>query len=841
MKPKSSLLRAFPALLAFSISAASLSAADLYWDASESQAWGTAGNWSSDEAGTLPGTVPASGDTVYFNADLLTGGQTVNLGALRTVTGMVFRNGSGPTTIHSGSTSGPNTIVIGAGGITLDPGSGDVTFGTGANAGGVPVRLNSPTVTWENNSTGLLSILNTLASNNADPVTLTVTGSGNTTIANTVGNTNGALTLTKEGTGTLTLSHTGSSYTGATTISGGTLAVTVIANGGSNSSIGSSSADSGNLVFNGGTLDYIGTANRTTNRGFTLDAGGGTIRNDTTASVTFTGVVTGAGDFTKTGSGSLILNTAANDYTGRTFVNEGTLTARVASSLGASGSTANGTEIGPAGTLTFAPTAATTFTEHITLKGGTLSSTGSTSTVSAPVSLEANSTFSGTSTLAISGVISESGGSHGFTKTGTNNLSLTNSANSFTGPITISSGTVTVSSISNGGVSSALGAASSDPSNLILDGGTLAFGGNDGMNRGFTLADGKNSTISSTNQVFRIDGLATGSGNLIKAGNGTLALTNTANNYTGTTTINSGIVSIRRGTSGENSTLGTSTGESDGTIVNANATLQIDPAGSNGLGGSGTISIAEHITLNGGTLRSQSRDNTVTGPLVLTANSTLSAANGATLRVASAISGDGFGYSKALPGTVAIESTANTYTGTTAVSDGTLLVTGNINSSTALNINGTGIFSAGASNIVGDTATLTLGGGILQMNGFSDAMGVLAVTGSAELALGGGDSVISFADSSSQTWTTAALSVTGWTGLAEGGGSERILFDAAGLTSQQLASVVFVDPAGLDPGTYSAKFVGNELVPDILIPEPSVVWLAAAGLTAAGLRRRRTL
>ncbi len=79
--------------------------------------------------------------------------------------------------------------------------------------------------------------------------------------------------LTKLGTGTLTLSAS-NSYSGATTISGGTLSVSLLANGGMASGIGSSSNSAGNLIIDGGVLKYIGAGN-STNRRFTLTQNSG--------------------------------------------------------------------------------------------------------------------------------------------------------------------------------------------------------------------------------------------------------------------------------------------------------------------------------------------------------------------------------------------------------------------------------------------------------------------------------------------------------------------------------------------------------------------------------------
>jgi fibronectin-binding autotransporter adhesin len=125
------------------------------------------------------------------------------------------------------------------------------------------------------------------------------------------------LHITKTGADTLTLGGTASTYTGVTTLGGGVLSVASINNGGLASSIGQSSADPANLVFNGGTLRYASTASQSTDRLFTLGVGAGAGRIDASSSnnsaVGFTG--SGAIAFTGTGARTLTLagtSTGAN-------------------------------------------------------------------------------------------------------------------------------------------------------------------------------------------------------------------------------------------------------------------------------------------------------------------------------------------------------------------------------------------------------------------------------------------------------------------------------------------------------------------------------------------------
>jgi fibronectin-binding autotransporter adhesin len=122
--------------------------------------------------------------------------------------------------------------------------------------------------------------------------------------------------LVKSGTGTQTLSGS-NSYTGSTVINGGILAVTTLANGGANSSIGASSAAAASLVLNGGTLQYTGTGG-STNRQFTLGTNGGALDSSGTGAINFTSAapisLAGTGNRTLTLTGT---STADNTLAAR--------------------------------------------------------------------------------------------------------------------------------------------------------------------------------------------------------------------------------------------------------------------------------------------------------------------------------------------------------------------------------------------------------------------------------------------------------------------------------------------------------------------------------------------
>jgi fibronectin-binding autotransporter adhesin len=111
--------------------------------------------------------------------------------------------------------------------------------------------------------------------------------------------------LTKRGTSAFTIANAANEYTGATVISGGTLAVTNLANSGVASAIGRSSAAATNLTLAGGTLAYSGPATAI-DRGYSVQGAGSTI--DTVNALGLGGPVTATtgSSFRKTGAGPLI-------------------------------------------------------------------------------------------------------------------------------------------------------------------------------------------------------------------------------------------------------------------------------------------------------------------------------------------------------------------------------------------------------------------------------------------------------------------------------------------------------------------------------------------------------
>ena len=157
-------------------------------------------------------------------------------------------------------------------------------------------------------------------------------------------------------------------------------------------------------------------------------------------------------------------------------------------------------------------------------------------------------------------------GNTGLTKTNTGNLTILGN-NDYTGVTTINGGTLTAQTLASGGVSSSIGAASSAATNLVLNGGTLAYlGGSVNIDRSVTLGS-NGGTLNVQGGTLTLSGVLTGPGSLTKTGNSQITLAN-ANNYLGGTVVAGGTL---RGDPG--ATIGTNTLTVDGS-VNA-STFQI--------------------------------------------------------------------------------------------------------------------------------------------------------------------------------------------------------------------------------------------------------------------------
>ena len=138
----------------------------------------------------------------------------------------------------------------------------------------------------------------------------------------------GTTGLTKSGSRKLTITTT-NTFTGAVAINEGTVSVATVADAGQNSPLGAGATISLGDVATSGKLQYTGgTAG--TNRPLTLNTGGGAVEvTSNGATLTASGIITGNGGLTKSGSGTLTLTNAGSSFTGSIAVDGGTLVASV--------------------------------------------------------------------------------------------------------------------------------------------------------------------------------------------------------------------------------------------------------------------------------------------------------------------------------------------------------------------------------------------------------------------------------------------------------------------------------------------------------------------------------
>jgi fibronectin-binding autotransporter adhesin len=503
--------------------------------------------------------------------------------------------------------------------------------------------------------------------------------------------------------------------------------------------------------------------------------------------LTISGVISGAGGLTKSGSGTVTLS-AANTYTGVTTINVGTIAIAADVGLGAAPG---------------APTAG-----KLTFGGGTLRTTASfTLAANRGIALTGAGTIStdpGT-TLTYGGIIA---GASPLTKAGTGTL-IASGANTYTGATAISAGTLQLgatNAVPSGTAVTVSGGATFDLQGFSDVIGSLAGAGTvtSGAAGAVTLTAGGNNGSTTFSGVMQ-----NGSGTvaLIKSGTGTLTLSG-ANTYSGATTVSAGVLDLQ-----SNTALGSTAGA---TTVTSGAALQVDGSG---------LSIVEPLTLNGtgiasgGALRQLANTNTWSGAITLGSAARVNADAG-TLTVSGGITNAGFlltvggagsttistavisgtgGLTKDGTGTVTL-SANNTYTGTTTVSAGTLLVNGS-QSSSAVSLNGgtvggTGTVGAITSTAAGGTVSPGQGGpGILNSGSVNWSSGSPALV----VQLNG---------------TTAGsgydqLNVTGTVSL-----SGATLSGTLGFSPAAGATFIIINNDGADPitGTFAGLPEGSNVV-----------------------------
>ncbi|EIX5435798.1 autotransporter-associated beta strand repeat-containing protein [Salmonella enterica] len=401
-----------------------------------------------------------------------------------------------------------------------------------------------------------------------------------------------------------------------------------------NTYTGSTTISEGTLIATN--VEALGTGNVTDNATLEMNTGGD-----------FDNAISGSGQVVKSGDETLTLS-GANSYTGGTTISGGTLVASNVEALGSGDVTDNATlelntggdfdnNIGGTGSVvksgdkTLTLSGANSYTGGTTISGGTLVATNVEALGSGDVTdnavLELNT--GGDFTNAISG-------SGQVVKSGDKTLTLSG-ANSYTGGTTISGGTLVASNVE------ALGTGD------ITDNATLE------LNAGGDFA----------NNIG-------GTGSVVKSGDKTLTLSG-SNTYTGGTTISGGtlvatnVEALGTGNVTDNATLALNTG---GDFANnIGGTGSVVKSGDETLTLSGANSYTGGTTISGGTLVASNVEALGTGDV--TDNATLELNTGGDFD--NAISGSGQ-VVKSGDKTLTL-SGANSYSGATTISGGTLIAT----------------------------------------------------------------------------------------------------------------------------------------------------------------------
>ncbi len=478
----------------------------------------------------------------------------------------------------------------------------------------------------------------------------------------------------------------------------------------------------------------LGTGDVTIAENATLALSQGTLDNN----------VTGEGQIVKSGSDELIV-TGDNNYSGGTTISGGTLTVDHADSLGSGDIDNSGVlKVGEGeleNTLFGSGSLVKTGTGELTLSGDNSYSGGTTISGGTLTADHADSLGSGD--IANSGVLQVGegelentlSGSGSLVKTGTGELTLSGD-NDYSGGTTISGGTLTADHADSLGTGA------------IANSGVLQVG------------EGE------------LENTLSGSGSLVKTGSGELTLSGD-NDYSGGTIISDGTLiadnadSLGTGAVANSGVLQVGEGELENTLSGSGSLMK---TGTGELTLSGDNGYSGGTTITGGTLIADNADSLGTGAV----------ANSGVLQVGegeleNTLSGSG-SLVKTGTGELTL-SGDNSYSGTTTITDGTLIAAnvnalggGNIDNSGTLMLDANGAFElANVTTHTGATTALAAGstldaGQLTQENGSTLSIDLGAATDDAVITADsvtlGGTLNVTGIGSVTDSWTPEAYTYT---------------------------------------------------------------------------------
>ena len=482
---------------------------DLTLDAPSTLAGGASslGSLTVDGSLTLSGgtfTAPGAGDTFDVSGDF-------------DATGATFAGNQGTLTLDGTSaqnlTTGGNTLA----GLTIG-GSSTVTAQDDLALSGILQVDSGGKLDLNGSSASVFGFAGGGTITNGGSANTLTTSPGTNDTTSFSGLLTGALALDMTGTGTQNLSGGLNDYTGGTEIDDGTLGA---------SSDGALGDSSGGLTFDGGTLQLDGSFD--SSRAVSLDFSGGTVDTNGYAG-TLNGQLSGSGELTKVGSGTLTLGESSNDsYQGPVDIAGGTL---AVSSGGAFGNSSGLAFDG--GTLQLAGSVSVSRVITLNSGGGTVDTNGNAGTLTGPISGSGELTKAGSGTLTLSHVNSYSGGTE------------------------IDAGTLEISSD---------GALGDSSGGMTFDGGTLQLDASVESGRTVSLDSG-GGTIDTEGGTSTFSGPISGFGGLTKAGSGELTLSG-AGTYAGPTVVQAGSLDLTGSLAGPLSIQAESSATVSGTVKGA--------------------------------------------------------------------------------------------------------------------------------------------------------------------------------------------------------------------------------------------------------------------------------
>ncbi len=758
------------------------------WAVTNTKAITVNGILSGESGNTL--TKSDSGTLTLAGANTYSGGTILNAGKLNINNAQAL--GSGNLTINGGTLGNTSGGAISNANNNMQNWNGNFTFDGSYN-----LNLGAGTVTLGSNCavnaqyTYSALIANGVIDDGVNTYGLTKTGAGRLSLAGA--NTYGGGTTLNEG--TLNINHAQALGTGVLTINGGTID--------NNTASSVVNANNNAQIWNGD-FAFWGT------KKLDLGMGAVTLGKSLTVSckyniLTVSGIIDDGSNtysLTKADIGTLAL-AGANTYSGGTLLNTGTLNINHAQALGTGALTING------GTIDNSTDSALTNANNNTQNWNgdfTFHGTKGLDLGIGAVTLGGNRTVSCKyNTLTVGGIIDDGVNTYSLTKEGSANLELIG-ANTYGGKTIINGGKLQIRNVSSLG-SLAEGTTVNATGELELIGNglvvneLLTLNGGEVCNSANTNTYGGAITLTSDSGVdadagtLKITSAISGSYGLIKLGAGTVELSG-INTYSGTTTLRTGTLVMSNTLALQNSTLNyTNTG---GTIKFGSG---ITTYTLGGLAGDKNLA----LTNMGGTAIALTVGNNAS-------NTAYSGALSASGRLI-----------KSGAGTLTL-SGINTYTNTTTVLSGGLLVNGSMLSrqitvSSGALMGGTGTVQAvtmDAGSILAagnDLGRMTFDGALLLSAGSTNIMEILSASlydildGNLTNTLtAAGVFVFDFTGNTTLTNGSTFAVLQNWKTITTNG----VTFSTIGLTAGQ----------SIDTSNLSAGFV-------TVVPEPEAISLIA--------------